>query len=190
MGPAHPFQRIEHGFGDRRRKRADQLIEPEFSDHVGGGTRRIAGGRFQLIELQLRDPDRILVAHALRHQPGDLAEHRLVDAFSADEAPHAIDVKLGVARALIVDQQVNAVADIGDRAVGQSLRQKWRRGVVVADDIGEQITERGEDACHLGLFRFCQAGFGAAEADAACCASRSSSFPMFSNSRALASRRK
>ena len=73
----------------------------------------MAGHAVDFAELQLRDPDRILIAHAHRHQPRDFAEHGVIDAAAADEPPQPVDIKLGVARALIVDQPMDAVADGG-----------------------------------------------------------------------------
>ncbi len=150
MGPAHPFQRIEHRFGDGCGKRADQFIQPESFDVVGG----IRPARLEFMKLQLRDPDRIRIAHADRHQPRDFAEHRLINARPADKSAHAINIKLRVAWALIVDQKVNALADDRNRAIGQTVRQQRRRAAVIADEVGEQIAKRGQDACHLRPSRF------------------------------------
>ncbi len=97
MRPAQPCEHIECRLGNRRGKRTDQLIEPEFPDIVGRRRTRTAGARLEFGELQLRDPDRILITHAQSHQPGDFAEHRVVDALPADEALHTIHVKLRVA---------------------------------------------------------------------------------------------
>ena len=82
--------------GDQRGKRADQFVDPEFPDIDGA-----AGAPGRLVEfgkLQLRDPDRVLIAHAHRHQPRDLGQHRVVDAVLADEPPQPVDIELGVAR--------------------------------------------------------------------------------------------
>ena len=92
MCPPELVEHHQHGIGGYRRKRIDQFIEPEFLD-VGGSNLTVTVAEFG--ELQLRDADRILVAHAHGHQPRDLAEHRLVDVGPADEPPQPIDVKPG-----------------------------------------------------------------------------------------------
>ena len=38
------------------------------------------------------------------------------------------------------------VGDNGRDGIGQTLGQKWRRAAVLADEIGEQIAERGQYA--------------------------------------------
>ncbi len=142
MRPPHPVERIEHRFGDNGGKRADQLIEPEFSHIIGVFNMRAAGDNFEFGELHLRDPDRILIAHAHRHQPRDFAEHDVIDAMAADEPSQPVHIKLGVAGALVLDQPVDAFADDSGGTLGQTVRQEWRLVVIVADEIGEQVTER------------------------------------------------
>src|ERR1700687_5513491 len=52
--PAHPFERIEHGFGDESGKRPDQFIKPEFADVVGRLSARITRATLELGEPQMR----------------------------------------------------------------------------------------------------------------------------------------
>ena len=82
------------------------------------------------------------IAHAHGHQPRDFAQHRVIDATPADEPPQPVDIELRIAGALIVDQEMNAFADDGNGILGQALRQERRFAVVLADEIGEQITQR------------------------------------------------
>jgi len=145
--------------------------------------------RLMLDQFQLRNPDRILIAHAHRHQLRDFTEHRGIDTGAADKPSQAVHIKLGVARTLIVDQKADAFVDQWGYAVGQILGRRRKRIVVVADEVGEQIAKRGKSACHAGDPGF-YAGFRRAETGAACCASRCSNAPRFWNSRALASLRK
>ena len=107
---------------------------------------RITGGVGDLDELQLRDPDRIFIAHARSHQPRDLAQHRIVDAAAADEPVQPIDIELRVGRALIIDQHVDGVAGRRRNRFRQPFREKRRRIVLLADQVGEQITQRRQDA--------------------------------------------
>ena len=107
---------------------------------------RRAGGAVGFGELQLRHPDRILIAHAHRHQPRDLVQHRIIDATPTDKPFQPVDIELGIARALIVDQHVDGVADIRCDRLRQSLGEKRRRFVCLADEIGEQITQRRQNA--------------------------------------------
>jgi hypothetical protein len=46
---------------------------------------------------------------------------------------------------LIIDQEVDGLACHSRHGGRQALRQGWRRVVVLADDIGEQITQRRQD---------------------------------------------
>ena len=108
--PSHPLQHAQHGIGDRGGKRFDKLVPAEFLDVTGAAQGRLRSTCVKLGEFCLRDPDRIVVTHALRHQPRDFAEQNIVEAAAADEALEAIDIELGVAGALIVDQPLNACA--------------------------------------------------------------------------------
>ena len=83
---------------------------------------RNAGGVNGFGELQLRNPDRILIAHTHRHQPPDFAQRRVFDATPADEAPQPVDIELSVSRALILDQHVDGIADFRRNRFRQSLR--------------------------------------------------------------------
>jgi hypothetical protein len=141
--PAHPFKHVKHRFGDNGGKRTDQFIKPEFPDIVGRSTARIAGARPEFGELQLRDPDRILIAHAHGHQPRDFKEHRVVDIPPSDETPQPRHIKPRVTGALVIYQPVDAFADNRRGALGQTVGEEWRRVVVLADEIGEQIAQRG-----------------------------------------------
>ncbi len=104
----------------------------------------IGGAGFECGELQLRDPDRILITHADCHQPRDFDEHRVIDIAPADEPPHTIHIELRVARALIIDQPIDGFADDRGSAGGQTLGEERRRVVVLTDEIGEQIAQRGK----------------------------------------------
>ena len=112
---------------------------------VDGGPGTAAGRLIQFGKLQLRDPDRILIGHAHRHQPRDFGKHGVVDAVLADEPPQPVDVKLGVAGALIVDQEMDGIAGHRHHRLRQPFGQKRRRVVILADEIGEQITQRRQD---------------------------------------------
>jgi hypothetical protein len=48
-----------------------------------------------------------------------------------------VHIKLGVARALIVDQKPDTVVDHRGHAVWQILGRRRKRVVIVADEIGE-----------------------------------------------------
>ena len=146
MLPARHAEQVEHGIRDGGGQRIDQLIQTEFPDVGRGSARTLAAIKFG--KFQLRDADRILVAHPHRHQPGDIAEQRRVEVLPSDEAAQPIDIELGVARALIVDQEMDCVADDAGRLFGQTIGEERRRAVVFADDVGEQITQRGQEACH------------------------------------------
>jgi hypothetical protein len=124
-------------------KRADQLIDPESANLGSTGPR--AGRPSGPGELELRNPDRILVAHTRRHQPRDLGEHGIVDPVAADEPLEPVDVKLRVARTLIVDQAMNGLACHRRHGLRQSRGQKRRRVVVLADEIGKQIAQGRQD---------------------------------------------
>ena len=80
---------------------------------------RKIGAHLALGELQLGDPDRILVAHAHRHQPRDFTEHRGIDAGPADELPQPVYIKPRVFGALILRQPADAFADIGRDGLGR-----------------------------------------------------------------------
>ena len=164
--PAQSSASIRY-LGDDGGKRADQFLDSEFLDVDGSGRR--AGPVVQFEELELRDPDRVLITHAYRHQPRDVDQHRFVDALFADEPPQPVDIEVSVARALIVDEEMDGVARHRHYRLRQPFGQERRRVVVVADEIGEQITQRRQDTavCHsLGLPSL-YAGFGAA-GDAVC----------------------
>src|SRR5882757_6209983 len=138
MRPSDPIQRVEHMVRDNGRKRTDQFLDPEFPDLGGSGPR--AGRHAEFGKLELRNPDRILVTHARRHQPRDLGEHRVIDPVAPDEPPQPADVKLRVAGALIIDQEVNGIACHRRYDLRQAVWQGWRRVVVLADEIGDRIT--------------------------------------------------
>jgi hypothetical protein len=142
--PPHPFQRIDQIFRDNGGKRGDQFIDPEFPD-IDDRIVVPAGSFVEFGKFELCEPDRIFVTHAYRHQPGDLGQHHVIDALLADEPPQPVDVKLRVAGALILDQQMDGVA----RDIGHGLRQalgKKRRGVVLfADEVLEQVTHRRQN---------------------------------------------
>ena len=86
----------------------------------------------------------------------------------ADEAPDTINVEPRVAQALIVDQKMNGIADHGRDGLRQSLGEKWRLVILLAEKIGEQITERRKQAvvCHSSA-PDAHAGFGSAATGAA-----------------------
>ena len=72
--------------------------------------------------------------------------HRIIDAAPSNEAPQPVNIELRVARALIVDQHVDGVAGHRRNRLRQSIREKRRRIVLLADQIGEQITQRRQNA--------------------------------------------
>ena len=120
-------------------------------------------------------------------------------SWPADEALQPVDIELGVAGALVFHQQKNGVADDRRGVIGQVVGQERQSGIVLADDIGEQITQGGDDAGHCytglsgGLFSsglVSQADLADGVAPTICCSSRRSSVSMFWNSRALVRRRK
>ena len=152
--PSHPVEHPEHGIGDGGGKRFDKLVPAEFFDIIAAARGGLRSACVELGKFRLRDPDRIVVTHAQRHQPRDFAEQGIVEAAAADETLQAIDIELGIAGALIIDQPLDAFASDRRHRVGQAIREKWRRGVVIADEIGEQIADRGPDACHFRHSQF------------------------------------
>ena len=143
MCPPELVEHHQHGVGGYRRKRIDQFIEPEFLD-VGGSNLTVTVAEFG--ELQLRDPDRILVGHAVAHQARDLTKRCGIDALTADEALQPLDIELCIGGALIIHQQMNAIADDGRGAVGQAVGKGRRRVILLVEEIGEQIAKRRQQA--------------------------------------------
>ena len=105
------IQRIEHRFGDHGGKRPDQFVDAKLPDVVIRLKIRRTGRDRVRGKLRLGDPDRVLIAHPRRHQPRDFAEHAGIDIGAADEPAQTIDIKLGVAWPLILDQKPDPIAD-------------------------------------------------------------------------------
>ena len=66
-----------------------------------------------LAQLQLRDADHVLHAHAHGEVAGELADEGAVGARPAGEAVHAREIALGVARVLVVGEAFDAFGDDG-----------------------------------------------------------------------------
>jgi len=78
------------------------------------------------------------------HQPRDFAQHRVIDTAPTDEPPQPVDVKLRVAGALIVDQEVDAIAST---AITVSGRPSGRNGGVSSSS---PINRRRDNATTTG----------------------------------------
>ena len=112
VGPAHPFQHIEHGLGDHRGQRADQFVDPEFpaiaGRPAGAASRRRRRARRASTARSGSDP------HSSCASPS-AARCRRTSRHRRRGRPtkrcKPVDIKLRVARALIVDQPRDAFAD-------------------------------------------------------------------------------